>query len=202
MDNDQKGRFRVDVDAGTLCATQGWSEKMGVTDKHLKPIPLDIAEKLCCMQGTFRRNLESISKWGLLAGGFDTDNPRVHVHCTPHLPWNQRFHGSGIRDGTQVLLQVHMAPAIRAGLSFFASESDVILCRGDDKGAIPPEFIDVYWDFRDRCNKHLPGRADRNRGEILEHKCAHCPEDYGGTLPWIDARDFRADRTSKAEAWQ
>jgi len=119
VDNDQKGRFALDVGAGTIRATQGWSEKMAVTDDHLRPIPLDIAEQLCCMHGTFRRNLESISKWGLLAGGFDTDNPRVHVHCTPHLPWNQRFHGSGIRDGTQVLLQVHMAPAIRAGLSFF-----------------------------------------------------------------------------------
>ena len=145
VDNDQKGRCILDVNIGTIRATQGWSEKMGVTDEHLQLIPVDIAAGLCCMHGTFRCNLESISKWGLLAGGLDNDNPRAHVHCTPYLPWNRSFHGSGIRDGTQVLLQVRMAPAIRAGLSFFASENDVILRRGDDKGAIPPEFIDdVY----------------------------------------------------------
>ena len=203
VDKDQKGRFVLDVDDGTIRATQGWSEKMGVTDEHLRPIPLDIAEELCCMHGTFRCHLESISRWGLLAGGFATDNPRIHVHCTPHYPWKQRFQGSGIRDGTQVPLQVNMAPAIRAGLSFFLSENEVILCRGDSDGGIPPEFIDdVYWDFRDRCNKYLPGRSWRHPGEILEHNCVHCPEDYCGALPWIDVRDFRTEPGSNAADWQ
>lgn len=190
VDNDAKGRFILDVDSHTIRATQGWSVKMDVTDEHLWPIPVDLAEKLCCMHGTFRHHLQSISRWGLLAGGFDTDNPRAHVHCTPFIPWKQRFQGSGIREGSQVLVQVNMAPAIRAGLPFFLSENDVIMCRGTDNyGGIPPEFIDdVFWDFRDRRNKYLPGRADRNHGEILEHKCVHCPDDYCGTLPWIDVR--------------
>ena len=91
--NDDKGRFVVDLNDGTVRCTQGHSIKT-VTDDHLRPIPVHLAEDFRCWHGTFRHHLESISEKGLLAGGLV--GTRNHVHCTPFYPWEMRFPGTGI----------------------------------------------------------------------------------------------------------
>ena len=89
----------------------------------------------------------------MVAGGLDLD--RNHVHCTPFSPTQRRKGDSWIREGTEVLVQVHMEKAFKAGIEFFKSENNALLCH-----SVPPEFIgDFYWDFADGKEKLLPGRG-------------------------------------------
>ena len=65
---------------------------------------------------------KSISKWGLVAGGLALD--RDHVHCTPFSPDQRRKGDSWIREDSEVLVQVHMEKAFKAGIKFFKSENN------------------------------------------------------------------------------
>ena len=49
--NDEKGRFVVDVNDGTIRCTQGHSIKT-ITDHHLRQIPLHLAEGFACWHGS------------------------------------------------------------------------------------------------------------------------------------------------------
>ena len=150
--NDEKGRFIIDLSEQVIRCSQGHSMKI-VTDDHLVPVPLWAAQKLPCIHGTFYIHLESISKWGLVAGGLALD--RNHVHFTPFSPDQRRKGDSWIREDSEVLVQVHMEKAFKAGIKFFKSENNALLCH-----SVPPEFIgDFYWDFADGKEKLLPGRG-------------------------------------------
>lgn len=46
-----------------------------------------------------------------------------------------------MRASAQVLVYIDMEKAMRGGLKFFQSENGVILCAGNEKGFIPPEFF-------------------------------------------------------------
>ena len=149
--NDEKTRFIVDQREEVIRCAQGHAIN-SVSDEHLIPIPLWAAERLACIHGTYTRHLRSISQHGLLGGGLRQS--RQHVHFTPFLRDQVQRGDSWIRDDNEVLVQVHMAEAVRAGVKFFKSENNAILCR-----FVPPEFVDdVYWDFAGRCERRLPGR--------------------------------------------
>lgn len=151
VQDDEKTRFIMHD--GVIRCSQGHSIK-SITDDHLIPVPLWFAERLPCIHGTYIRHLASISRVGLLPGGYKKGKPRLHVHCTPFGPHDKPRGASWIRDDTEVLVQVRMADAIRAGVQFFKSENNALLCRG-----VPPEFVDdVYWDCAENCYKQLPGR--------------------------------------------
>ena len=45
---------------------------------------------------------------------------------------------------THAILHVNVAKALAAGLKFYRSKNDVILCAGDVRGRIPPSLIEKY----------------------------------------------------------
>lgn len=46
-----------------------------------------------------------------------------------------------MRASAQVMVYVDMEKAMKGGLRFFQSENGVILCAGNEKGFIPPEYF-------------------------------------------------------------
>ena len=74
---------------------------------------------------------------------------RQHVHMAPGLPGDiDPVSGkrivSGMRYDCDTIIRVDVVRAMRKyGLKFFRSSNGVILCPGDQNGAIPPDCLTV-----------------------------------------------------------
>jgi RNA:NAD 2'-phosphotransferase (TPT1/KptA family) len=96
-----------------------------------------------CIHGTYRRHVQAILKMGL------NRMQRQHVHMAPGLvgdvdPISGNTIISGMRHDCDTIVRVDMARAMRThGLEFFHSSNGVILCPGDQNGAIPPDCLTV-----------------------------------------------------------
>lgn len=56
---------------------------------------------------------------------------------------------SGMRTSCEVVVEVNMVKAIYQGkLPFFISENRVILCPGDESGALHPDYFRSVIDFK------------------------------------------------------
>ena len=65
---------------------------------------------------------------------------RNHVHFAVGLPGTSGVI-SGMRGDVELLVYVDVAAAMVAGLQFFISSNNVVLCAGDDQGLIAPRFF-------------------------------------------------------------
>lgn len=64
---------------------------------------------------------------------------RQHIHMAKGLPGEVI---SGMRYNSEVVIQVNVADAIKAGIRFFESDNGVILSDGiDSSGVIPAQFL-------------------------------------------------------------
>jgi 2'-phosphotransferase len=65
---------------------------------------------------------------------------RNHIHMAIGKP-NDNEVISGMRSSCEVIVEVNMAKAISDGVPFYVSNNKVILCPGDDKGALYPKYF-------------------------------------------------------------
>ena len=64
---------------------------------------------------------------------------RNHIHFAPGRPKDKEV-VSGMRTSCDVIIEIDLAAAIKAGISFFISTNNVILTQGID-GVLPPKFF-------------------------------------------------------------
>lgn len=134
VDVDAKGRFEIRVVDGVerIRATQGHS--FGV-DAEAAMVPIEYAENLVAVHGTYVRNLPSILRTGLSRMGRD------HVHLVDQrdlAEWGQVR--SGMRSDCNAWIYVDVSAAMRDGIPFFRSANGVVLTPGSN-GAIPPSYF-------------------------------------------------------------
>jgi len=110
-------------------ANQGHSLEL---DVDLEPITTPPA---VCVHGTNQQAWENIQKTAGLSR-----MKRTHVHFAPGTPQDGVV--SGMRATSTVLIYVNVQKAMDAGLKFFKSANDVILCGGDANGVISSEFFE------------------------------------------------------------
>ena len=98
-----------------------------IDDEELGLEKLDPASGVVtCYHGTPWRNLRSIRRSGLIAGGI-AGGKRNHVHFSQKVePWQR-----------ECILECDLRRAIEAGLEFFRSRNGVILTRGP----VPAEYL-------------------------------------------------------------
>jgi 2'-phosphotransferase len=64
---------------------------------------------------------------------------RQHIHMAKGLPGEVI---SGMRQNSEVVIQINVTDAIKAGIRFFESDNGVILSDGiDGGGVIPAQFL-------------------------------------------------------------
>ena len=100
--NSSKGRFELRNEQGVLlvCATQGHSMAAVQDALLLRQLGVDDADLPgCCIHGTFKRNLPSIFRRGLLPGA--PRDERNHVHFLPFEHYDFRAI-LGLRHGSEV----------------------------------------------------------------------------------------------------
>lgn len=143
--NDKK-RFetKVEADKVLIRAVQGHSMKTVDDDSLLKRLNADDPNlPKVCVHGTYRRNVDSIQRNGLLVGGGVSQ--RNHVHFAPYEPHDGRVI-SGMRYNCEVAIYIDLPTAIREGVPFFQSANEVILSPGIN-GTVPAKYISKVRDL-------------------------------------------------------
>lgn len=143
--NDKK-RFetKMEADKVLIRAVQGHSMKTVDDDSLLKRLNADDPNlPKVCVHGTYRRNVDSIQRNGLLVGGGVSQ--RNHVHFAPYEPHDGRVI-SGMRYNCEVAIYIDLPTAIREGVPFFQSANEVILSPGIN-GTVPAKYISKVRDL-------------------------------------------------------
>lgn len=144
--NDKK-RFEISEESGKVFvrAVQGHSIKAVADESLLSRLgAADVDLPTVCVHGTYRRNLESIRRSGLIAGGGVSE--RNHIHFAPFEPHDGRVI-SGMRYNCEVAIYIDLRAAIQNGIPFFRSANQVILSPGKD-GVLPAAFISQIKDLQ------------------------------------------------------
>lgn len=128
--SNDKQRFRLKEEAGKwyICANQGHTLASVTPDLVLltvETVPLDV------YHGTFTNKLPLIEKEGLRR------MKRNHIHMTSDAKWSVL----GIRKSCSVLIHIDARKCIEDGFKLWRSENGVILCTGDENGAIPSRYF-------------------------------------------------------------
>lgn len=122
-------------------ANQGHTMRLITVEDHRSI--LDPDELPVCIHGTYQRHVQAILEKGL------NRMKRHHIHMAPGLvgdtdPISGRVIISGMRHDCDTIIRVDVARAMRThGLEFFCSSNGVVLCPGDQNGAIPPDCLKV-----------------------------------------------------------
>ncbi|KAI3858587.1 hypothetical protein MKX03_005635, partial [Papaver bracteatum] len=118
---DNKQRHGLLEENGELLirANQGHTIKTVESESLLKPI-LTAEEAPVCVHGTYKRNLESISKNGLKR------MERLHVHFSSGMPTDGEVI-SGMRRDVNIMIFLDVGKALKEGMKLYISENKVIL---------------------------------------------------------------------------
>lgn len=132
---DNKQRFGLLEENGELLirANQGHTITTVESESLLKPI-LSADEVPVCVHGTYKKNLESILKFGLKR------MKRLHVHFSCGLPTDGEVI-SGMRRDIDVLVFLDIRKALEEGMKLYISENKVILTEGLD-GVVPVKYFE------------------------------------------------------------
>nr|BAJ85177.1 predicted protein [Hordeum vulgare subsp. vulgare]BAJ88891.1 predicted protein [Hordeum vulgare subsp. vulgare] len=141
---DNKQRFGLLEEDGELLirANQGHTVTTVTSESLLKPI-LSADEISVCVHGTYRKNVDSILKYGLKRMA------RLHVHFSSGLPSDGGVI-SGMRTSANILIYLNVRKALQDGMKLYISENKVILTEGFD-GVIPVKYFEKIETW--------PGRA-------------------------------------------
>lgn len=112
-------------------ANQGHS--IQVSDLELTELT-DTSSVACVVHGTYSRKLPTIMKQGL------SRMNRNHVHFASSDPESDEVI-SGARRDCDVFIYVDLERALHDGLRFYRSSNGVILCAGNSRGVVPPEYF-------------------------------------------------------------
>ena len=75
---------------------------------------------------------------------------RIHIHFTTKIDPNKVI--SGLRRSCDIYIYINMEKALQDGYLFFESPNNVILCPGDSRGFLPPEYFIKVVNKRDLLN--------------------------------------------------
>ncbi|XP_037479530.1 tRNA 2'-phosphotransferase 1-like [Triticum dicoccoides] len=141
---DNKQRFGLLEEDGELLirANQGHTVTTVTSESLLKPI-LSADEVSVCVHGTYRKNVDSILKYGLKRMA------RLHVHFSSGLPSDGGVI-SGMRSGANILMYLNVRKALQDGMKLYISDNKVILTEGFD-GVVPVKYFEKIETW--------PGRA-------------------------------------------
>ncbi|EMS49702.1 Putative tRNA 2'-phosphotransferase [Triticum urartu] len=141
---DNKQRFGLLEEDGELLirANQGHTVTTVTSESLLKPI-LSADEVSVCVHGTYRKNVDSILKYGLKRMA------RLHVHFSSGLPSDGGVI-SGMRSGANILIYLNVRKALQDGMKLYISDNKVILTEGFD-GVVPVKYFEKIETW--------PGRA-------------------------------------------
>lgn len=144
VEENDKQRFQLDVDAESsrlkIRANQGHTVE--VTDLELTQIT-DARDTPIIIHGTSKKAWETIQREGL------SRMKRNHIHFAPGEPGGGQVI-SGMRKDCEVLIHVDIEKALADGVSFFRSANNVILCPGDDRGFLRPQYFKAVFQRRPR----------------------------------------------------
>ncbi|VAI69550.1 unnamed protein product [Triticum turgidum subsp. durum] len=149
---DNKQRFGLLEEDGELLirANQGHTVTTVTSESLLKPI-LSADEVSVCVHGTYRKNVDSILKYGLKRMA------RLHVHFSSGLPSDGGvisgtifLSSSGMRSGANILIYLNVRKALQDGMKLYISDNKVILTEGFD-GVVPVKYFEKIETW--------PGRA-------------------------------------------
>lgn len=135
-----KQRFELssETDDQTLRirATQGHSIATVESEQLLRPLTLeDVAQLPMVVHGTSKNLLPIIQREGL------SRMERQHVHFATNLPEEQGGVISGMRRSATAFIELDIAKAMADGYRFYLSTNQVVLCPGNEKGFIPPQYF-------------------------------------------------------------
>jgi len=133
VENNDKQRFALETnEQGDLMirANQGHT----ITVENLDLVEVDPAEVPVAIHGTYERNMKAIKEKGL------SRMKRQHIHMAVDLPGESGVI-SGMRQSCDYLVHIDVSAATEAGLKFYQSANNVILCAGNESGFIEPRYF-------------------------------------------------------------
>ena len=147
VDSCNKKRFTIKLvnNKYYIAANQGHSLK--IKSDLLKPITLENYhnyENKDIIHGSFLRAKNKILKQGL------SKMKRIHIHFTTKIDPNKVI--SGIRRSCEIYIYINMEKALQDGYLFYESPNGVILCPGDSRGFLPPEYFIKVINKKDLFN--------------------------------------------------
>ena len=142
VDNNDKKRFTLLERDGIMYirANQGHTMKQTIKSESLLAPVTD--DNIVAIHGTYYKNLPYIRKDGL------SRMKRNHIHFSKGLPGSSKVI-SGMRYNVEVLIYLNVPKILSCkSLPLYESTNGVILCEGNERGYIKPEFFSKIVDIR------------------------------------------------------
>lgn len=129
VSNDSKNRFELKIVNNNIYirANQGHSSGNLKDDNMLEILKKPIEG---CFHGTYKKNLESIKKYGL------SKMKRKHIHIAESMDAK-----SGKRNNCNLIIYINMKLAMDDGIRFYKSSNGVILTPGNDDGYLVSKYL-------------------------------------------------------------
>lgn len=133
VEENDKQRFALETnDNNELMIRANQGHTMAISDLELTPV--DPQETPVAIHGTYEKCITSIRKQGL------SRMSRQHIHMAVAEPGSSGVI-SGMRKSCDYLVYVDIVRASEAGLKFFRSANNVILCDGNEDGLILAKYF-------------------------------------------------------------
>lgn len=133
VDNCPKQRFGLKEEGGHLYIRANQGHSLKIDDSDLEELTSESSVPFV-VHGTYYRHWDSIKKQGL------SRMNRRHIHFAPGLPGEDGVI-SGMRSSCEIYIYIDFTKALEAGFKFFRSSNNVILCSGDERGFLPPQYF-------------------------------------------------------------
>jgi len=134
IESNDKQRFALSADKQKIRASQGHTITT-IDDESIYETIKDPNEIPFIVHGTDKK------AWGFIMTQGLNRMARTHIHFAIGLPGENQVI-SGMRVSCDVIVQVDVEKAMKAGIVFQKSANNVILSRGiNDSGIIPPDFF-------------------------------------------------------------
>lgn len=126
--NDKKKRYELSDDSQEIRACQGHSVNVDVGLKALDDVPPTL------VHGTTQEAWQKIRTEGL------SKMSRLHIHLASGLPGDDGVI-SGMRPSSPVRIFIDGVKLRSEGIDLFKASNGAILCPGDTRGLIKPEYF-------------------------------------------------------------
>ncbi|CAD8188262.1 unnamed protein product [Paramecium octaurelia] len=133
VDNNDKKRFELKEIDGQLYIRCVQGHTIEINEEELLEKIVDPQQFPVIVHGTYFQAWDLIKDTGL------NKTARQHIHFAVGLPGNEAVI-SGMRNTCEVIIEVDMEKAMKAGIQFYVSNNGVVLSSGID-GVIAPEFF-------------------------------------------------------------
>ncbi|CAK62052.1 unnamed protein product (macronuclear) [Paramecium tetraurelia] len=133
VDNNDKKRFELKEIDGQLYIRCVQGHTIEINEEELLQKIVDPQQFPVIVHGTYFQAWDLIKNTGL------NKMARQHIHFAVGLPGDDAVI-SGMRNTCEVIIEVDMEKAMKAGIQFYVSKNGVVLSSGVD-GVIAPQFF-------------------------------------------------------------